>query len=228
MNIGILGTGGVGQTLAAKLAAVGHTVMIGTRDVAATMAKTDPDGYGNPPFSAWSAAHPAIQVGTLAQAAAFGEVILNALSGYGTIPGLEAAGEANLGSKIIIDISNPLDFSNGMPPTLFVSNTHSLAEQIQARFPAAKVVKTLNTVTAALMVNPGLVADGDHHLFVSGSDAEAKAAVTGYLRTWFGWQHIIDLGDITTARGTEMMLPLWVRLWGALGTGVFNFKVVRQ
>jgi len=227
LNIGILGTGGVGQTIAAKLAEIGHSVMIGTRDVNATLANTTPDGYGNPPFSAWLKAHDSIQLGTFAGAAAFGAVIINATSGHGSIPALEAAGEQNLAGKILIDISNPLDFSKGMPPSLFVSNTDSLAEQIQRRFPSAKVVKTLNTLTAALMVNPALVAGGDHDLFVSGNDADAKAAVIGYLREWFGWKTIIDLGDITTARGTEMLLPVWVRLWGTLGTGMFNFKIVR-
>jgi predicted dinucleotide-binding enzyme len=227
MKIGILGTGGVGQTFALKLTEMGHAVMIGTRDVSATLANTTPDGYGNPPFSAWHKANPAIQLGTFAQAAAHGEVIINATNGYGSIPALEAAGESNLNGKILMDISNPLDFSKGMPPSLFVSNTDSLAEQIQARFPSVKVVKTLNTLTSVLMVNPSALADGDHHIFVSGNDADAKNTVVGYLKTWFGWKHVIDLGDITTARGTEMLLPIWLRLWGSLGTGMFNFKIVQ-
>ena len=227
MKIGVLGTGGVGQTIAKKLAEIGHDVMIGTRDVDKTLANTQPDGYGNPPFSAWIKENTGIQLGTFAQSAQFGEVILNATSGSASIAALESAGEANLNGKILIDISNPLDFSNGMPPSLFVSNTDSLGEQIQARFPLVKVVKTLNTLTAPLMVNPNLLADGDHHLFVSGNDADAKNAVMNYLKTWFGWKHIIDLGDITTARGTEMLLPVWIRLWGALGSPMFNFKIVQ-
>jgi predicted dinucleotide-binding enzyme len=140
---------------------------------------------------------------------------------------LRLAGEEQLRGKILIDISNPLDFSNGMPPTLFVLNDNSLGEQIQSAFPEVKVVKTLNTLSAPLMVNPGLLAEGEHHLFVSGNDAEAKAEVTQYLKQWFGWKHVIDLGDITTARGTEMLLPVWLRLWGALGTQMFNFKIVQ-
>jgi len=143
------------------------------------------------------------------------------------LDGLKAAGEANLSDKILIDISNPLDFSKGMPPTLFIVDTDSLAEQIQRLFPATHVVKTLNTLSAHLMVNPNALADGDHHLFVSGNNADAKAAVTGYLKQWFGWKNVIDLGDITTARGTEMILPIWLRLWGALGTSNFNFKIVQ-
>jgi 8-hydroxy-5-deazaflavin:NADPH oxidoreductase len=113
-----------------------------------------------------------------------------------------------------------------MPPKLSVSNTDSLGEQIQRRFPEAKVVKTLHTMNAYLMVDPSQLAGADHSVFVSGNDAEAKTAVTGLLRS-FGWTDIIDLGDITTARGTEMLLPMWLRLFGALEKPVFNFKIVR-
>jgi predicted dinucleotide-binding enzyme len=227
MNIGVLGTGGVGQTIAAKLADGGHAVMIGTRDVAATLARTQPDGAGDPPFSAWLQAHPTIRLGTFAEAGAHGDVLFHATAGYAALDSLKAIGEAHLSGKILIDITNPLDFSKGMPPSLFISNTDSLAEQMQGMFPGLKVVKSLNTMTAALMVNPQALAGGDHHVFVSGNDAGAKAAVSGYLKDWFGWQHIIDLGDITTARGTEMLLPVWVRLWGALQTPMFNFKIVQ-
>jgi len=139
---------------------------------------------------------------------------------------LRLAGEDNLNGKIIIDIANPLDFSQGMPPTLSVSNTDSLGEQIQRRFPEAKVVKTLNTMNAYLMVDPSQLAAADHTLFVSGDDAGAKAIVTELLQS-FGWTDIIDLGDISTARGTEMLLPIWVRLFGALQKPIFNFKIVR-
>lgn len=227
MKIGILGTGGVGQTLSAKLVEGGHEVMLGTRDVAATLAKAENDPFGNPPFKVWYESHSTIALGTFAEAAAHGEVLINATSGYGSIPALEAAGNASIDGKILLDISNPLDFSKGFPPSLFVSNTDSLAEQIQRAFPAVKVVKTLNSTTAAVMVNPGLVAGGDHHMFVAGDDAEAKAAVMGYLRDWFGWQHILDLGDLSAARATEMLLPAWLRLYGALGTPLFNFKIVQ-
>jgi predicted dinucleotide-binding enzyme len=226
MNIAVLGTGMVGRTLAAALAEKGHSVQMGTRDVRATLARTESGGMGQPSFAQWHAEFPGVQVTALADAAAFGELVFCALSGHGTLSGLQEAG-AGLNGKILVDIANPLDFSKGMPPTLTVVNTDSLGEQIQRQFPAARVVKTLNTVTAPLMVNPQAVAGGDHTLFVSGNDAEAKAAVTGYLREWFGWQQIIDLGDITTARGTEMVLALWIRLMVALGTPMFNYKIVR-
>ena len=227
MKIAILGTGTVGQTIAAKLDSLGHAVTIGTRDVADTLAREAKDALGNPPYKVWAAAHPKVALETLANAAARSEVVINALSGAGALAGLALAGAANLAGKILVDISNPLDFSRGMPPSLFVSNTDSLGEQIQREFPAARVVKTLNTVNAYVMVDPHKVAGGDHTMFVSGNDGAARKQVAGWLAEWFGWRDVIELGDITTARGTEMVLPLWVRTWGALNTPMFAFKVAR-
>jgi 8-hydroxy-5-deazaflavin:NADPH oxidoreductase len=226
VRFGILGTGVVGKTIAARLAALGHEVMVGTRDPAETLSRTEPDTYGNPPFSAWQEEHPEVRLGTFGEAAAHGEMVVNATAGAVSLEALEEAGEANLNGKILIDVANPLDFSKGMPPTLSVSNTDSLGEQIQRRFPEAKVVKTLNTMNAHLMVNPAQLSATDHTVFVCGDDAEAKAQVTELLRS-FGWTDIIDLGDITTARGTEMLLPIWVRLFGVLQKPIFNFKIVR-
>lgn len=228
MKIGILGTGVVGQTIAAKLAGIGQEVMMGTRDVQATLARKEAGPYGLPSVREYLAQNPGVQLGTYAQAAQWAEVVVNATNGMASLEVLRQAGAANLDGKVLIDISNPLDFSQGMPPSLSVCNTDSLGEQIQHGFPRARVVKTLNTVTASLMVDPGQLAGGDHHLFVSGNDPDAKAQVIRWLTDWFGWKHILDLGDITTARGTEMYLPLWLRLWGALGTGVINLKIVRQ
>ena len=225
-RIGVLGTGVVGQSIAAKLAELGHQVMVGTRDPAATLARTANDTFGNPPFKVWREAHGEVAFGTLAEAAAHGEVVVNATNGRGSIEALRAAGAANLAGKMLIDIANPLDFSHGMPPSLTICNTDSLGEQIQRAFPEARVVKTLNTMNAYLMVGPTQLAGGDHTVFVSGDDAAAKAAVRGLLET-FGWKDVIDLGDITTARGTEMMLPIWARVWGATGNPMFTFKVVR-
>lgn len=227
MNIGVLGTGMVGQTISAKLAELGHDVMIGTRDVATTLARTEPHPYGFPPFSVWHQEHAQVKLGSLAEAAAYGDMLINATNGTGSLQALELAGESNLNGKILIDIANPLDFSQGMPPTLSVCNTDSIGEQIQRAYPDVKVVKTLNTVTAFLMVNPAQVGDADHTLFVCGNDEAAKAQVTEWLKGWFGWKDVIDLGDITNARGTEMLLPIWVRLFGVLKTGMFNFKVVQ-
>jgi predicted dinucleotide-binding enzyme len=227
MKIAILGTGVVGQTLAAKLAQLGHEVQIGTRDPSETLQRSAPGAYGQPPFSAWLQEHPRVRLGSYAEAAQHGEVVLNATNGMGTLQALQQAGEQNLNGKILMDISNPLDFSKGMPPTLSVCNSDSLGEQIQRAFPQARVVKTLNTITAGLMVEPGLVGNGEHTIFVSGNDAAAKAQVREWLAGWFGWKDILDLGDISTARGVEMYLPLWLRLWGASGTGMLNIKVVK-
>lgn len=226
MRIAVLGTGIVGQTVGARLAGLGHEVTYGTRDVTATMARTDSDAMGNPPFARWREQHPEVGLATFADATAPAELVVNATAGQGALAALGAAGRDNLAGKIIVDIANPLDFSQGLPPTLFVKDTDSLGEQIQAAFPDARVVKTLNTMTAAVMVDPNQVAGGDHTVFVSGDDESAKATVVGLLRG-LGWTDIIDLGDISTARGVEMYLPLWLRTMQALGTPFFNLKIVR-
>jgi predicted dinucleotide-binding enzyme len=227
MKIGILGTGMVAQALAGKLVSLDHQVMIGTRDVARTLQRTEKDAFGNPPFSEWHRNISGVKLEDFSQAAAFGELVINATAGSASLAALEIAGTSHLNGKILIDVTNPLDFSQGMPPSLIVCNTDSLGEQIQRSFPDVKVVKTLNTMNAYLMVNPDQVGNGDHHIFVSGDDQAAKDEVIGYLKEWFGWKHVIDLGDITTARGTEMILPLWVRLMGTLQTPMFNFKIVK-
>jgi predicted dinucleotide-binding enzyme len=226
MNIGVLGTEMVAKTIAGKLAALGHSVMLGTRDVKAAMARGENDKMGGPPLRTWRETHPAVALGTLAEAAAHGALVVNALAGHAALDALSAIGDS-LAAKILVDLSNPLDFSKGMPPSLLVSNTDSLGEQIQRALPRTRVVKTLNTVNALLMVDPRQLAGGDHTNFVAGDDAGAKAEVTRLLQEGFGWRDVVDLGDITTARGLEMYLPLWVRLWGALKTPMFNLKVVR-
>jgi len=215
MKIAVLGTGMVGQTIGSKLVALGHDVKMGAREAA------------NEKATGWAKkAGARASHGTFSEAAAFGEIAFNCTSGAASLKALEAAGAANLEGKVLVDIANPLDFSHGMPPSLFAGNTDSLGEQIQRAFPGVKVVKALNTINAEVMVNPARVAGGDHTTFVSGNDAGAKRNVTELLNG-FGWKHVIDLGDISTARGTESYLPLWLRLWGVLGTADFNIKVVR-
>jgi 8-hydroxy-5-deazaflavin:NADPH oxidoreductase len=226
VRIGILGTGIVAPTLAPALAERGHEVMVGTRDPEQTLARTDPDMYGRPPFRVWHEEHSDIALGTFAESAAHGEVVVNAINGGASMDGLRAAGEESLAGKALLDVSNPLDFSHGMPPSLLVCNTDSLAEQIQRAFPATKVVKSLNTMNASVMVDPGGLGDGDHTVFVSGNDAGAKSTVVELLRS-LGWTDIIDLGDLTTARGAEMVLPIWVSIFGALETPQSNIKIVR-
>ncbi|MFD9124608.1 NADPH-dependent F420 reductase [Kitasatospora sp. NPDC059571] len=225
MRYAILGTGMVGRTIAAKLAALGHEVVIGTRDPQTTLARTEADAMGTPPFARWQQDHPGIALATFADAAARADIVVNATSGAGALPALEAAGADNLNGKVLLDIANPLDFSRGMPPVLDPVNTDSLGEEIQRVFPDLRVVKTLNTMNCLLMVDPARV-PGEHNVFVSGNDTDAKKAATELLVS-FGWpeKDIIDLGDITTARGTEMLLPIWLRLWGALGHADFNFHI---
>jgi 8-hydroxy-5-deazaflavin:NADPH oxidoreductase len=215
MRIAIVGTGMVGKTIGDKLVSIGHEVRMGSRSA------TNEAAVG------WAkAAGARASCGTFADAAAFGEVVFNCTPGMVSLQALEAAGAANLAGKVLFDLSNPLDFSKGRPPTLSVCNTDSIGETIQRQFPDLKVVKTLNTMTCRLMVDAARVA-GEHDVFVAGNDAEARHQVTGWLKEWFGWKAPIDLGDITASRALEMYLPLWLRLMGALKTGDFNLKVVR-
>jgi predicted dinucleotide-binding enzyme len=214
MKIGVLGTGMVGTKIATKLSALGNEVMLGSRNP------------GNEKAVAWAqAAGAKASPGTYAQAARFGEILFNCTQGTASIEALRSAGVDNLKGKVLIDIANPLDFSRGAPPTLAICNTDSLGERIQRTFPETKVVKTLNTVNCEVMVNPALV-PGDHDIFVCGNDADAKARVADILKQGFGWRSVTDLGDISAARATEQMMPIWLRLYGVLGT--LHFNVSRQ
>ena len=204
----------VGQAISSKLVGIGHEVRMGSRTA------------GNEGAVAWaSGAGDAASEGTFADAASFAEVVLNCTAGTASLEALEAAGAGNLAGKVLVDVANPLDFSGGMPPTLSVCNTDSLGERIQSAFPEARVVKALNTINCDVMVNPGMIS-GDHVVFVCGEEDAAKAQVIGLLGE-FGWpaERVIDLGGISAARGTEMYLPLWLRIMGATGTGHFNIGV---
>jgi predicted dinucleotide-binding enzyme len=227
MRIGVLGTGMVGRALADRLAGLGHDVVVGTRDVDRTLARTDADAMGNPPYAEWQKGNPAVRLVPFAEAGEHGELIVNATSGTGALSALESVGATNLSGKVLVDVANPLDFSQGFPPLLSVVNTDSLGEQIQRAFPAARVVKTLNTMNAYVMVEPSRV-PGGHSVFLAGEDAAAKETVRELLRE-FGWpdEAMVDLGGIRAARGTEMYLPLWLSLMGVLGTGDFNIQVVK-
>lgn len=199
---------------------------MGTRDVNKTLARPGKDMYGNPPFGEWHKQNSHIKLATFSEAAAAAEIIFNCTQGQSSVAALQEASPTHLNGKIIIDIANPLDFSKGMPPSLSPGNTDSLGELIQRTFPETYVVKTLNTMNCYLMVNPMALA-GDHNVFVSGNDARAKETVKGILKS-FGWKesNLIDLGDITTARGTEQLLPIWIRLYGVLQNPNFNFNIV--
>lgn len=211
----VLGTGAVGETIGTKLIELGHSVMMGSRTTGNEKALAFADKNGKKAGA-----------GTFADAAAFSEIIINCTAGSGSMDALKSAGEANLAGKVIIDIANPLDFSQGMPPSLFISNVNSLGEEIQKQFPSAKVVKTLNTMWCGIMVNPAMLGS-DHNVFLSGNDSDAKSTVCDMLRS-FGWaeQNIIDLGGIITARATEMYLPLWLSIYMRDKNGAFNIKIV--
>jgi predicted dinucleotide-binding enzyme len=216
MRIGVLGTGVVGRTIGSKLVQLGHEVTMGSRSA------------DNESATAWAseagenAAH-----GTFEDAAVAGELVFNCTAGGASLDALAAAGADNLSGKLLVDVTNPLDFSAGFPPSLSVMGDDSLAEQIQRAHPDARVVKTLNTMNCEVMVDPGRV-PGDHDVFVCGDDEGARAEVSELLRS-FGWTagSIVDLGELSAARGTEAYLLLWVRLYGAFGTGDLNIKVVR-
>jgi 8-hydroxy-5-deazaflavin:NADPH oxidoreductase len=225
MRIAVLGTGMVGQAVAARLDELGHDVTVGTRDPEATRGRTEADQMGNPGVASWVEQHPSIGLATFADAAKGAELVVNATNGSVSLEVLALAGADHLADKVLVDIANPLDFSQGFPPSLFVKDTDSLGEQIQRAFPQVKVVKTLNTLTASLMVDPKSLGESSS-IFVSGDDAQAKATVVSLLES-FGHDDVIDLGPLETARGTEMLLPVWLRLMGTLGTGTFNFKIVR-
>jgi predicted dinucleotide-binding enzyme len=229
MKIVIIGTGAVGRTIASKLVELKYDVIIGTRNVSDKMASTAKDFYGNPPFSEWLKSNKKVRLESFAEAASFGELVINATNGSNSVTALILAGSKNLSGKILIDISNPLDFSKGMPPSLLpgLNNTNSLGEEIQKTFPEAMVVKTLNTMWCGLMVNPNMIGKGDHINFICGNNPEAKASVKSILKQ-FGWldKNILDIGDITGARAMESMLPIWLKVNGLLKNGAFNFKIV--
>jgi 8-hydroxy-5-deazaflavin:NADPH oxidoreductase len=213
MRIGILGTGTVGTTLGTKLVELGHDVKMGSRSAT------------NEKAVDWAKKTSSTKAsyGTFADAASFGEIMFNCTLGQVSLEALKMAGAQNLRGKVLIDVSNPLDFSKGMPPTLTVSNTDSVGEQIQRAFPDVKVVKSLNTISAPIMINPKLL-QGDTDIFVCGNDSEAKAQVQKLLEQ-FGWKNIVDLGDISAARGTEMWLALWVRLMMKFQNPMFNIHI---
>jgi predicted dinucleotide-binding enzyme len=216
VRIGVLGTGAVGRAIATRLGELGHEVTMGSRSA------------GGEALAEWVAgAGEGAKGADFATAAAEAELLFNCTAGIASLQALEAAGADNLAGKTLIDVAVPLDFSAGFPPSLAVCNDNSLGEQIQAAFPQTRVVKALNTVNSAVMVDPGRIR-GDHSIFVCGDDGAAKAQVSALLEA-IGWpaESIVDLGGIEAARGTEMYLPLWLRLYGHFGDADFNVSLAR-
>jgi 8-hydroxy-5-deazaflavin:NADPH oxidoreductase len=228
MKIAVLGTGSVGQTFGTKLASLGHQVTIGTRNPEASLQKVEKDRYGTPTIAEYIAANPSVQLATFKDAVAGADLIINATKGAASIAALTAAG--NIDDKIVVDIANPLDFSGAGMPTLIpsLSNTNSLGEELQKQLPNVHIVKTLNTMWAGLMVNPGMINGGNHTNYIAGNNAEAKATIKKFLGE-LGWadNNVLDLGDISASRGMEGILPLWLRIWGATQNGAFNFSIAQ-
>lgn len=225
MKISVLGTGMVGQNLSQALVAQGHFVMIGTRDVEKTLSNNRPNDYGMAAFAVWHENHKGIALGSYAEAVSYGDIIINATNGNVSIDALKLGRAAEAGDKILIDVANKLQPITGAMAKSLANDDTSLGEEIQAAFPSLRVVKTFNTMNTYVMTNPSSVA-GDSTVFMSGNDVEAKVIVKDLLEN-MGWMDIIDLGDITGARGTEMMMPIWLRLWTVVGNTPFNFKIVR-
>jgi predicted dinucleotide-binding enzyme len=224
MRIGVLGTGVVGRAIAGRLEGLGHEVVMGSRDPAAALGRPA-SGWDPQTLAEWHDGHGGVRLETFAEAAEHGELLVNATNGAASVEALRSAGAERINGKAVVDISNPLDFSAGHPG-LFTGWDESLAERIQRAFPRAKVVKTLNTVTASVMVDPLSVAGGDHTIFVCGDDVDAKARVSELLRS-FGWSDILDLGDLSSARGAEAYLMWWIRVRATLGDARFNVKIAR-
>jgi predicted dinucleotide-binding enzyme len=220
MNIGVLGTGVVGQTIATALTVKGHNVRLGSRTM------------NNDKATAWvKGANEHASQGDFNDAAAFGEILFLCLNGEHALETVRGVEPDNISGKVVIDLTNPLDFSKGMPPRIMdgLGNTNSLGEEIQKALPGARVVKTLNTVNCKVMVSPKEVNGGDHHLFLCGNDGDAKARVKELLADDFGWkaENLIDLGGIESARVTEAIVPFWVTVMQAVGSPVFNFQIVK-
>jgi predicted dinucleotide-binding enzyme len=237
MKIGIIGSGVVAQTLGTKLVDLGHDVVLGTRDPSKLDEKKNMAGTlrewlagvtkaGKEAKVAAGQSKGTAKVATFQEAAAHGELLINATHGQASVEALKLASADKVGPKVLIDTANELDFSKGMPPGALASQANCLAERIQTAFPNLKVVKSLNTIGSPIMVAPQALAGGEHTVFVSGNDTPAKAAVAELLKS-FGWKDVLDLGDISSARGPEMYMAMWIRLWGATGTGMVNVKVVR-
>ncbi len=226
MRVAILGTGKVGQTLAEKFHSLGYEVIMGTREVKATLGRSN----NGSTFTEWHSNNNQIILKTFIEAVNQCEIIVNALNGAHTISALQSCNVTDFDNKIVIDVANPLDLSNGFPPTLIegLNNNNSLGETIQSLLPKANVVKTLNTMWCGLMVNPKLINNGQHQNYICGNNIHAKEKVIEILME-FGWSkdNILDLGGISNARGTEAILLIWTRIFKATQNGAFNMQIVK-
>lgn len=218
----------VGRAFALRLTNLGHDVRIGTRVPSETIARTEPDSKGIPAFRYWAAENPDIKLVTMAEASQDADLIINATEGTHTLSAFQAAGKENLDGKIILDLALPLSFSPDRPPHLSFANDDSLGERLQRMLPTSHVVKSLNTMAFPVMLNPEKL-PGHHNVFVSGNSLSAKKVVSDFLRE-LGWPDdaIIDLGDLITARSTEMYANLLFNVSAVYGTYEFNIAIIRN
>lgn len=226
MKIGILGTGVVGRTLAVKFNLLGHEVVIGTRNVEDTLARSSPDAMGGSPFKLWHSQNSKVKLVKFSEAASFGEIIFLSTFGHATSSAIEMAGKQNFDNKVVVDTTNPLDFSRGVPPSFTVTLGNSLGEQIQKQIPNAKVVKAFNTIGAHIMVSP-MREEGSPDLFIAGNDDAAKKKFIS-LAEQMGWQNVIDLGDISQSYWLEANAMLWIYYGFKYNSWNHAFKLLKK
>jgi len=213
MRVGVLGSGQVGQRLAAGFRGRGHEVMIGSRDPA------------KPELVRWLSGEGAgIEAGTFAAAAAHGELVVLAVLGNAAEQAIAEAGPENFSGKVVIDAMNPLDFSGGFPPKLSIAGQDSLGERVQRALPDARVVKAFNTIGSAYFVDPNFT-EGDPTMLIAGDDEDAKRAVADVLAD-FGWSQTVDIGGIEGSRELEAICIAWVKIGGARGAWDHGFKLL--
>lgn len=211
MNVGIIGSGDVGQKLGDGFIELGHKVMIGSRDTNK--------------LAAWVGKHKdRASAGSFSQAAEFGDLVVIATLWAGTKSAIEMTGAKNFSSKVVIDVTNPLDFSS-MPPKMAVGGNDSAGETVQRLLPGAKVVKAFNTVGNPHMVHPQFQ-EGKPTMFICGNDEGAKKTVTDIV-TAFGWD-CVDIGGIEGSRQLEQLAMLWIIYYFRTNTGNHAFKLLRK
>lgn len=235
MKIAILGTGAGARCHASALTALGHQVTVGTRDPEATLARTEPDMMGTPPYTQFQQEHPELTLATFADAAHAGEVVINGIDGSSAVAALSALPHEALAGKTLIDYAVPYLYQQdaehpwptpwGVMPRFSVCDTDSLAEQIQRALPATKVVKTFVTQEQQTVTNPSTVGGGEHTMFLAGDHTDAKRTARQLLEA-YGWRDIIDLGALPNARALEMYAHLHTSIGLALGTPV-GVKITR-
>jgi hypothetical protein len=214
MRVGVLGTGDVGRALGRAFVALGHNVKMGSRSAT------------NEKAVAWAKELGAMaSVGTFADAASHGEIVVLATLGVANESALRSAGPEKFRGTVVIDTTNPLDFSGGMPPKLAVAGNDSAGERVQRLLPDAYVVKAFNTVGSAHMFRPSFPG-GPPDMFICGNNDDAKTTVAGILSDC-GWG-VVDIGGIESSRYLEAMCLVWVLHGARTNTWNHAFRLLRR